>query len=234
MTFKHIKLYHYPATRSARVKWILHETIGDNFEVEVIPLYEGMQYTKSYTEHNLNHNVPMLAITHQNGEVQHMLESSAMVSLFADAFPEFNLAPTAGVFSKDRSDYLQMLAFAGSWMDMMLWQIRIHEDILPKAERDTNTSLRYRNKFSNEVEPQLLQRLEVHDYICGDKFSAADIIITHNIMWAKMYGLCNQPAFSMYLSRVTKREAFIKAFSDAKQFTLTPNGDAALANSFTG
>jgi hypothetical protein len=30
----HIKLFHYPATRSARVRWALHETVGDDFEIE--------------------------------------------------------------------------------------------------------------------------------------------------------------------------------------------------------
>lgn len=234
MDFRKITLYHYPATRSARVKWILHETIGDNFDVEVVPLYEGKQYSSDYLQHNLNHNVPMLAITHKDGSVQHMLESAAMVTFFADAYPSLKLAPAANTFGAARADYLQMLAFASSWMDMMLWQIRINENVLPKAERDAKTSQRYRHKFAQEVEPQLIARLEAHDYICGDHFTAADIIITHNIMWAKMYGMCSQPAISMYLSRVTKRQAFIKAFSDAHKFTLTPSDNPALAEKFTG
>ena len=35
------KLYHYPATRSTRVKWMLHEVLDDDFEVELVPVYEG-------------------------------------------------------------------------------------------------------------------------------------------------------------------------------------------------
>ena len=36
-----MKLYHFPMTRSARVKWLLHELLGDEFDVEVVPLYDG-------------------------------------------------------------------------------------------------------------------------------------------------------------------------------------------------
>jgi hypothetical protein len=34
MPIRHLKLYHYPASRSARAKWMLHEVVGDAFEVE--------------------------------------------------------------------------------------------------------------------------------------------------------------------------------------------------------
>ena len=56
MNFKRLKLYHYPATRSARVKWLLHELLDDDFDVEVVPLYEGAQYSEDYLAKNPNHN----------------------------------------------------------------------------------------------------------------------------------------------------------------------------------
>ena len=31
MKFTRLKLYHYPATRSVRVKWLLHELLADLF-----------------------------------------------------------------------------------------------------------------------------------------------------------------------------------------------------------
>ena len=37
-----LKLYHYPATRSARVKWMLHEVLDDDFEVEAPRVREGL------------------------------------------------------------------------------------------------------------------------------------------------------------------------------------------------
>ena len=38
MNIQRLKLYHYPASRSARVKWMLHEVVGDAFEVARVAL----------------------------------------------------------------------------------------------------------------------------------------------------------------------------------------------------
>ena len=216
------KLFHFPATRSARARWILHEVLDDNFEVEFIDLYTGKQYSDTYLARNPNHNVPVLEITFEDGKVVNMLESAAMVAWLADAFPEKDLAPPANALSPERADYLQMLHFGGSWMDMMLWQIRVHEHILPDEEKDLRTVERYRKKFVSEVEPQLAARLESNEFICGDRFTAADCVIGHNVTWARGYGMCQDELYRAYLSRVSKRPAFIKAFEDARQFKAEP------------
>ena len=234
MPFEKIKLYHYPATRSARVKWALHETVGDDFEIEVVQLYEGAQYGADYLRINPNHCVPTLEITLVDGSQMTMIESGAMVTLLADAFPEKQLAPPPSPLSFERADYLQMMYFGASWMDMMLWQIRIHEHILPKSEQDDRTIERYRAKFTDEVEPQLKARLEKTRHICGDAFSAADCIIGHNITWARGYGLCRDDIFRDYLSTVSKRPAFMSAFADAREFKRELPKDRPITARFTG
>ena len=49
------KLYHCPGTRSARVKWLLHELVGDAFEVEIVSLLDAVQHTPDYLRKNPNH-----------------------------------------------------------------------------------------------------------------------------------------------------------------------------------
>jgi glutathione S-transferase len=217
----HLKLFHYPATRSARVKWILHETVGEAFETVPLDLYAGVQYSDEFMAKNPNHNVPVLDIEFNDGTAMTMLESAAMVAFLADAYPEKQLAPAPGA-SHARADYLQMLLFGASTMDMMLWQIRIHEHVLPKAERDERTVARYRNKFMTEVEPQLAARLANDGFICGDTFTAADCVIGHNVTWARGYGMCQDEIFRAYLSRISKRPAFRAAFADASNFNPQP------------
>ena len=219
--FKKVKLYHYPATRSARVKWVLCETVGDGFDTEVIDLYAGRQYAPDYIARNPNHNVPIVEIEFDDGGAMRMLESAAMVAFFADAFPEKRLAPPPGA-SRARADYLQMLHFGATTMDMMLWQVRIHEHVLPRAERDERTSARYRGKFTSEIEPQLAERLTKHAFICGDEFTASDCVIGHNVTWARGYGMCQDDLFKNYLSRLSKRRAFLAAFADARSFNPQP------------
>jgi len=201
----------------------------------VVPLYDGVQYSADYVAKNPNHNVPALEITLDNGERRMMLESGAMVSLLADLFPTKGLAPPADVFSLARVDYLQMLHFGTSWMDMMLWQIRIHTHVLGK-EGDARTVARYNHKFTEEVEPQLISRLDKTDYVCGNTFSAVDCVMGQNVLWAKAYGLCQGQWFSDYVSRLSQRAAFAKAYADIGEFTLAPppGKGAGLVGKFTG
>jgi glutathione S-transferase len=221
MNVKHLKLSHYPATRSARVLWALYETADCPIEVDVVNLYGGQQYMPEHMALNPNHNVPVLQIMWDDGTTQVMLESAAMIAFLADAFPDKALAPPPGM-SRARADYLQMLHFGGSPMDMMLWQVRIHEHVLPDTERDARTIQRYRQKFESEVEPQLAVRLGAHDFICGDAFTAADCMIGHNVSWARLYGMCRSDVFQDYIGRLAKRKAFVKAFSDARLFDPKP------------
>jgi len=233
MNIQQLKLYHYPATRSARVKWALHEVVGDAFEVERVALYDGQQYSAEYLRRNPNHGVPVLEITWDNGDTQVMLESAAMVAFLADAYPDKQLAPPPGA-SPARADYLQMLHFGSTWMDMMLWQIRIHEHVLTADQRDPRSVARYRSKFATEVEPQLAQRLEAGPFICGAAFTAADCVVGHSVTWARGYGLCRDEVFRNYVSRLSKRPAFASAFADAREFSPEVPQDTALVARFTG
>ncbi|MEM0952749.1 MAG: glutathione S-transferase family protein [Pseudomonadota bacterium] len=218
MAIASLTLYHYPMTRSARARWALLETVGDDFTLDRVELFKGAQYSDAYLARNPNHAVPLLAVTFTDGSTLDMIESAAMVSWLADAFPEKALAPAPGP-SAERAEYQQMLYFAGSWMDMMLWQMRVHESLLPESERDARTVARYRDKFATEVEPQLLKRLDSSPFICGERFSAADIVMGHNVRWASVYKLCGDSRFQDYLGRLADRPAYQRAFDDADSFS---------------
>ncbi|MEM8561876.1 MAG: glutathione S-transferase family protein [Pseudomonadota bacterium] len=214
MQIKHIKLYHFPNSRSARVKWLLHELIGDGFEVKEMALFEGEHYQPDALARNPNHGVPVLELTLEDDSLFTMIESGAMVSLLADIYPERQLAPAVGAFSTARADYLQMLHFGASWVDMMLWQLRLHTDLLPETERDDHTIARYKTKFADEVEPQLAMRLAEGGYISGDRFTAADCVMGQNVRWARVYQLCSDEVFTAYLRRLAERPAYQSAFDE--------------------
>ena len=103
-------------------------------------------------------------------------------------------------------------------MDQMLWNIRLHETILPKQARNADFAQFNRDKIQNEITPQLLRRLENSIYICGDSFTAADCMIGHNLNWARAYKLCINPVLKAYFKRLAARPAFGLAFADAKEF----------------
>lgn len=224
MEIRRVKLYHFPMSRSARVKWLLHELFEDDFDVELMALYEGQQYQAESLKRNPNHAVPVLELSLSDGEVFTMLESGAMIALLADLYPSKSLAPEPGIFSPARADYLQMLHFGSTQVDMILWQLRLHRDLFGPTDRDDRTIDRYMDKFAKEIEPQLTTRLATGGYICGENFTAADCIMGQNVMWARMYQLCSDEVFSGYLDRLSARPAYQAAFSDRGQFSPSPVG----------
>lgn len=229
-----IKLFHYPATRSARVKWMLHEVLDDDFDVERVSLYDGDQYSENYKAINPNHCVPALQLTLADGSLHHMGESGAIVEWLADAFPQRRLAPAAQGPSLARADYLHMLHFASTTVDRVLLEIRIHQHLLPESECDPRMVTRYRDKFINEVQPQLQTRLQASPFICGRDFTAADVLVGHCVMWARTQDLCNAGPFKNYIGRLAERPAFLKGFADAAEFTPAVPEDKPLRTLFTG
>jgi len=212
---KHITLYHYPLSRSVRIKWLLHEMFGEDFTVKRVALRQGAQFQSDFLNKNPNHAVPILEVSYADGSEQIILESMAMLIWLADQDERFAPSPTD---LKARADYLHVMALGGSWMDQMLWNIRLHETLLPKAARNAEFAQFNRDKIQNEIKPQLIKRLKTTDYICGDSFTAADCMIGHNLNWARAYKLCINPVLKAYFKRLAARPAFGLAFADAKEF----------------
>ena len=131
MDIKKFKLYHYPLTRSSRVRWLLHEIFDDNFELEIVNIHNGQLHNKNFISINPFHSIPLLEIEKENGEVFHMIESGAIITFLADIYPEKKLSPHPKKDTIKRMDYLQMLHFCSTMMDMALWQIRMNTNILP-------------------------------------------------------------------------------------------------------
>ncbi|MEL6829276.1 MAG: glutathione S-transferase family protein [Pseudomonadota bacterium] len=232
MEIERLVLHHYPASRSVRAKWMLHETVGDAFEVKRVDIYKGDQFNAEQLAVNPNHNVPVLEIHWAGQPVQHMLESAAIVQWLAERFPEKALAPTGA--GPDRADYLRYFIFGANWMDMVLWQVRAQKHLLTPDKADPVALARYEQKFRSECEPQIADRLAQGDYILGELFSAADVIIGYNVFWARGYGFCKDKLFADYLDRLLTRPAFQKALSDAGEFKLEPDADALVRVKFLG
>jgi glutathione S-transferase len=220
-TIKRMKLFHFPMSRSARVKWLLHELVGDDFDLEVVPLYDGAQHSSEFLALNANHAVPILQVIPENAEPFTIIESGAIIAWLADGFSDSALAPPPEA-TRERADYLQILHFCASWFDMMLWQIRVHQDLTPPERRPQRIIDSFVKKVRREVEPQLERRLAQGGYATGSAFSAADCVLGHNVRWARFYDLCGQPVFDHYLDRLAERPAYIAAFADAGDFALVP------------
>ena len=134
-----------------------------------------------------------------------------------------------------RMDYLQILHFCSTMMDMALWQIRMNTNILPESERSEIIVERYKKKITLEIEPLISSRLQRGQYLCGDDFYAVDCILGHNVMWARSYGLFNSSSIKSYLSKNIKKTCFCyMAFSDYKDFDANVPRESSVSKNFSG
>lgn len=213
---EHATLYHYPISRSARVRMLLIE-LGIPFELKRVNLLRGEAMSPDYLKINPNHAVPVLQLRYDNGQEQTMFESGAMILHLADLYPEAGLAPPL-TDPVARGDYLQMVVFNASHLDTILWNTRLHRDLFPKSVASPATVQFNMDKLKNEIVPQLEARLSKHDWICGDRFTAADCIMAQNIGWMRAYGIGREGAIEDYAKRLQTRPSWQDAYSDAKDF----------------
>ncbi len=213
---EHLTLYHYPLSRSARVRFLLEE-IGCGYGLVTLDMMRGDGASPEHLARNPNHAVPVLDVRYADGSEQTVIESGAMILWLADSFPQAGLAP-AVTDLRARADYVSQVLFQASHVDMSLWQIRLNETLFPKAVRSPAISAFNRDKIEREMIPQMEARLSEHEFICGDAFTAADCITAQNVNWMRAYGLNGGKPMRDYARRMRQRPAFQRAYADAADF----------------
>ena len=211
-----LTLYHYPLSRSLRVRYLLEE-IGAAHGVVKVDLIRGEGMSPDFLRRNPNHAVPVLVVDYADGTRHTQIESGAIMLFLADAYSEAGLAPAADA-GAPRADFLSQLFFHASHLDMSLWQIRLNETLFPKPVRSAAIAQFNRDKISNEMIPQMEARLDGRDWMLGDRFSAVDCIAAQNINWMRAYGMARSGPLDAYMRRHMSRPAWQAATADAAEF----------------
>lgn len=98
-----------------------------------------------------------------------------------------------------------------------MWDIRMHELLLPEPEQNRLVAQRARKQFVDKVVPTLEKLLgaEDVDHVCEPYhkgFTTADVMVTYSCWWADQYGLLEgSPVLQGYLKRMTSREHYKRA-----------------------
>lgn len=89
----------------------------------------------------------------------------------------------------------------------------------PEDQRDNDLVKSKMDQFYI-VATHLTDRLTQHQFICGDRFTAADCVIGYNIWWASVIQggelLKKYPVLEGYITRLKERPAFQEAFKGVK------------------
>lgn len=197
-----ITLYGCLRTRSDRALWALEEK-GVPYQFEQIDLFKGEGRSPAFLALNPAGKIPLL----RDGDVM-LTESLAICHYIADRCAGVSIAPAFG--SDDRARYDQWCSFVISELEQPLWTISKHKFALPADWRVPDVIATAHKEFAVAT-TLLAQGLADREFIVGDSFSVADILIGHTLAWARAFEVQTlQAVVDKYADRLFTRPAYLR------------------------
>lgn len=190
--------YHNPQSRAQMVHWMLHE-VGAPFRVVRLDFEKGEHKRPEFLAINPMGKLP--TITHGGTPIT---ETAAIITYLADAFPEAGLAPAPT--DPRRGTYLRWLFFGAGCFEPALIDTMFKR---PPVER--KGALGYGSY--EDVIGAFKKMLTPGPYILGEQFSAADVYVGAQLIWATSFGApgMKESPIPEYVARLTARPAYKRA-----------------------
>ncbi len=176
-----IEIYHVPGTRGVRPIWLCAEL---HLEYRVIDVDFSASYRSSAEWRQMNPvgKVPVLIDTAADNVK--FFESGAMVQYLLDRYGDGRLQPQPG--TAEHAIYLQWSWFAEATFARPLGEIVNHLREFPGDQSNPAAVEEMRNRARLCLDA-LASELGQRDYIAGNEFSAADIMLGYSVMLATKY-----------------------------------------------
>ncbi|MFC0634012.1 glutathione S-transferase family protein [Brevundimonas balnearis] len=189
--------YTHPWSRGRIARWMLEE-VGADYRVETLE-YGGSMKAPDYLAINPMGKVP--AIVHRGVVVT---ECAAICAYLADAFPSAGLAPAVG--DPARGTYLRWMFFAAGPLEAAVTAKSL--GLLAPPEKAGQAGY---GSYEDTV-AALEQAVSGDGFICGERFTAADVYVGSQIGWGLQFGTVpDRPAFAAYFDRIKDRPARVRA-----------------------
>lgn len=191
-----ITLYTNPMSRGRIVRWMLEE-LGLSYETKILNYATSMK-SAEYLAINPMGKVP--AIQHGTTIIT---ETAAICAYLAETFKDAGLAPQNDA---ERGAYYRWLFFAAGPLEQAFNLKMLGTEITPDNE-----------KFLGCGNPQttidvLANALSNNTYICGERFTAADVYVGSHIGFGMQFNtLEKRPEFIKYWELLNNRPAKLKA-----------------------
>jgi glutathione S-transferase len=193
-----ITLWFAPRTRAVRVRWLLEE-LGLPYELRRVTFNVPR---KVFAQDTPLGKLPVL----DDGEVT-ICESGAIIEYVLERYGGGRLAPPIG--SPRRGEFLQWIHFAEGTafppLGVIVWHglYQGDADQVPGAIASARERARAALEF---VERALAGK----DYLLGDEFSAADVMMGFTLLAARALGVLDDayPSLNAYVARLEARPAF--------------------------
>ena len=188
-----LTFYTHPMSRGRIVRWMLEEA-GEPYQTVLLEYGTSMK-APEYLAINPMGKVP--AIRHGDTVVT---EAAAICAYLSDAFPAKGLAPAP----ERRGDYYRWMFFAAGPLESALTARALGLSSEKKQVLGYGT-------YEDTV-GALERVLTGREYICGDRFTAADVYVGSQVAWGMMFGsLEKRAAFEDYAARLRERPAARRA-----------------------
>lgn len=205
-----IEIYHVPNTRGIRPIWLCAE-LEIAYTVIDVDFSASYRSSPEWRQMNPVGKVPVLVDT--DAENLTFFESGAMVQYLLDRYGQGLLQPEPG--TPEHALYLQWCWFAEATFARPLGEIVNHLREFPGELTNEAALEEMRNRGRLCIEALVLE-LSQRDYIAGENFSAADIMLGYSVMLATKFIPEPLPApVNGYWQRLSERPAFKEAVSAA-------------------
>lgn len=186
-------LYTNPWSRGRIARWALEET-GQPYRVEIVD-YGTTMKAEPYLSLNPMGKVPTLV---HGGSV--ITENAAVVTYLADAFPG------AGLMPDDRGGFFRWMFFGAGPVDAAVTNAALGVEVPPEKTRMVGYG------SMAQVVHALEGAVAASGWLCGDRFSAADLYVGSQVGWAMHFGTMPQSAIlAAWWERCRARPAFARA-----------------------
>jgi glutathione S-transferase len=139
------------------------------------------------------------AIVHDGKTVT---ECAAIIAYLADVFPHAMLGPSA----EEKADYYRWLFFAAGPVEQAVSNHANGWDPTPERQRMFGYG-----SFDRTLET-LAAHLADRDYVCGARFTAADVYVGSQVLWGTQFGTMPKlDPFVAYAARLDQRPAYLRA-----------------------
>ncbi len=196
-----IIFYTNPMSRGQIIRWMLEE-VGAPYDTEILDYASSMK-SEEYRAINPMMKVP--AIAHKGRVVT---ECAAICAYLADAYPEAGLGPR----EDEKADYYRWLFFTAGPLEQA-----VTNKAAGFEPKDEHRRMFGYGHFDLAVET-LANHLTERDFICGQRFNAADVYVGSAVMWGTQFGtLPKLDSFIAYAERLGQREAYKRGKEEDNQ-----------------
>jgi len=189
--------YTNPMSRGQIARWALHETNADYAQIIV----EWQAKPADFLAANPMGKLPTI-VHHTAGGDRVVTEAAAICHYLAEMHPQANLLPK----DDEMADYFRWLFFAAGPIEQMT-TAKVMK-FTPSQEQEATVGFGSAERVLDTLEGWMENR----DWVCGPRFTMADVYVGSQVDWGMNFGtIPPRPAFAAYAERFQARPGYKSA-----------------------